>query len=415
MNLILKEKLQKFNDDIKGRFDNFDKKFNTLSKREKRYFKIILNQSGVLYLKSHPGLGKSATLKSIAKKMGMNYFDVRLSLVDETDVGLYPDVQTIKDEKGKDIKVLAHVVPEWSVKSNQAPSLIAFDEINRSRLEVRNAALQLLLERAIGTKFKFNSNVFMCACGNLGDEDGTDVDELDSALNNRLIHVRHDMPFDEWYESFAKDNIIPEINEYLKHNKSKLFVPPNYDEGGEEAYPTNRTWTFLSDHLLKNCYSLDKNGEIKVDREKLLEEANSEGASFIGNDIIRFIKFLEDYFTISIEDIIFNYDSVEDKLNKWKDKKSVDSFNRIINELSKFDYDKVREKESKNIVKFLKLCNEELIYSYIDFIFSIDGVDTYTSEEEDTIRHPLASELNNNFPHIIKKMVNTISETPDNF
>jgi hypothetical protein len=25
--------------------------------------------------------------------------------------------------------------------------------------------------------------------GNLGDEDGTDVEEFDSALNNRLIHI----------------------------------------------------------------------------------------------------------------------------------------------------------------------------------------------------------------------------------
>jgi hypothetical protein len=37
-----------------------------------------------------------------------------------------------------------------------------------------------LLEREIGTAFKFNDNVLMMSSGNLGDEDGTDVEEFDS-------------------------------------------------------------------------------------------------------------------------------------------------------------------------------------------------------------------------------------------
>ena len=38
----------------------------------------------------------------------------------------------------------------------------------------------MLHERGIGTEFKFNDNVLMIASGNLGDEDGTDVEEFDS-------------------------------------------------------------------------------------------------------------------------------------------------------------------------------------------------------------------------------------------
>jgi hypothetical protein len=33
--------------------------------------------------------------------------------------------------------------------------------------------------------------------GNLGDEDGTDVEEFDSALNNRLIHINHTLDVQE--------------------------------------------------------------------------------------------------------------------------------------------------------------------------------------------------------------------------
>ncbi len=140
-------------------------------------------------------------------------------MVDETDVGLFPVVDTITIEdfekvdgfgagmisevdpsqkKNVQIKTLKHVVPEWAIKANMKPSIIHFEELNRSTLQVRNAALQLLLEREIGAFFKFNKNVFMLSSGNLGEEDGTDVEEFDQALNNRLIHYTHDMPFPEW-------------------------------------------------------------------------------------------------------------------------------------------------------------------------------------------------------------------------
>jgi hypothetical protein len=49
-----------------------------------------------------------------------------------------------------------------------------------------------------GTAFKFNDNVLMMSSGNLGDEDGTDVEEFDSALNNRLIHINHTLDVQEW-------------------------------------------------------------------------------------------------------------------------------------------------------------------------------------------------------------------------
>lgn len=62
----------------------------------------------------------------------------------------------------------------------------------------------MFLEREIGAFFKFNDNVMMCSSGNLGEEDGTDVEEFDQALNNRLIHIEHTLPYPEWISTQLK-------------------------------------------------------------------------------------------------------------------------------------------------------------------------------------------------------------------
>ena len=186
--------------------------FSVLNDKEATYAKLIYPQSGVLFLTSEPGIGKSAILRSVAEKLDLEYFDLRLAMLDETDVGLYPDkaefMYEVIDKNGNKTvfseKMLKHIVPEWAVLSNKKPSLIHFEELNRAPLAVRNAALQILLERGIGFKFKFNENVFMCASGNLGDEDGCDVEEFDAALNGRLLHYKHKLDLKEWMEYFGR-------------------------------------------------------------------------------------------------------------------------------------------------------------------------------------------------------------------
>jgi len=156
----------------------------TLTPRERKYFMTMWPKSGVMYITSKPGIAKSAIAREIADKMGFKYLDIRLSMVDETDVGLYPNISTV-DNGGEMVKCLDFVVPRWAIEANKQPTIIHFEELNRAQLPVRNAALQILLERCIGTEFKFNDTVLMMASGNLGDEDGTDVEEFDNALNNR--------------------------------------------------------------------------------------------------------------------------------------------------------------------------------------------------------------------------------------
>ena len=321
-------------------------RLSDLTARERKYFMTMWPKSGVLYITSKPGIAKSAIARSIADKMGFRYMDIRLSMVDETDVGLYPSLDTVNGKKCLDF-----VVPRWALEANNQPTIIHFEELNRASLNVRNAALQILLERQIGIDFKFNNTVLMMCSGNLGDEDGTDVEEFDNALNNRLIHFSHTLGADEWIENFAKDNVHSVITSYIKAYPEKLYQNPTENT---KAYATPRSWKFMSDFIVGNF------GKDASPREflPLLQEV---AHGYIGNSAQRFIQYCQEMVNITIQDIIDRYDKIEKELDKYnRDKNS-----ELINSLKEHDIKKMSDKQLANVTKFLKRVGEDELTAYL--------------------------------------------------
>lgn len=351
--------------------DNFQERFSELTNKEKTYFNLMKSQSGVLYLKAKPGVAKSAILKNIADVMGMNYIDIRLSMRDETDVGLFPTLSEY-DHEGSTIKVLDHVVPKWAIDANSRPSIIHFEELNRAQPAVMNAALQILLERTIGTEFEFNENVLMVASGNLGDDDGTVVEEFDSALDNRLIHIKHELSTKEWLDSFAEDNIHPDIVAYINDRPGELYKEAN--DNSPHAYASPRTWTFLSDYIM-NTFS--KDGSIPT-TDEYYDNLIQVGNSFIGVTIVGFIKWLDDRMTININNIINDFENVEEIVSKWRSDNRRDKVTEMVNSLtsiSVMDIDKMASFQIDNIVKFLSYTSPEERVSYVMSKLSSDDYD----------------------------------------
>lgn len=317
-----------------------------LTDRERLYFSAMWPKSGVLYITSKPGIAKSSIARSIAQKMGFRYMDIRLSMVDETDVGLYPNISTAEG-----IKCLDFVVPRWAIEANKQPTIIHFEELNRASLPVRNAALQILLERQIGIEFKFNDTVLMMSSGNLGDEDGTDVEEFDNALNNRLIHYSHTLSADEWVKNFATEKVHSTITSYIKAYPERLYQNPTENT---KAYPTPRSWTFLSDFIINN---FGKNASPREFLPLLREIAHS----YVGNGAQRFLQYCEEMINISIQDILDRYDKIEKELDKYnRDKNS-----ELIQALKEFDIKKLSEKQLDNATKFLKRVGDDELTAYL--------------------------------------------------
>ena len=312
-----------------GQFD-----LSNLTKKQLIYWRMLYPTSGVLFLMSEPGIAKSATLRDLAEKIihvptgkNLRYIDLRLSMLDETDVGLFPDKgEYTFDENDESVTrtVLDHIAPRWAYLANEAPTLIHFEELNRAPLSVRNAALQILLEREIGYDFKFNKNVFMVSTGNLGEEDGTDVEEFDSALNGRLIHYKHTLSLKEWIEYYAKDNIQSPIINYLEKHIDKFYIGKKARKENESVYASPRTWTFLSDYITANYGSYDKNDNYVEPRiSDWIQDVASIAHSYIGATSSNFIKYLNDLLKISIDDILNRYSELKKNKVKFnRDKKS---------------------------------------------------------------------------------------------
>jgi hypothetical protein len=343
-----------------------------LSEKELEYFHIMNAMSGVLYIQGRPGVAKSAIARSIATKLDMQYFDIRLSMVDETDIGLYPNLSDynfeVRDAEGNVVtttsKVLDFAIPLWAALSNERPTLIHFEEMNRASLPVRNAALQLLLERAIGIKFKFNDSVLMIASGNLGEDDGTDVEEFDSALNNRLIHVKHDLTPTEWIESYANENVHPLIVSYIKAYPEEL-----YKRGKDEskAYATPRSWTFLSDYLKKRM-KLEGTPENNTERVRTL--VHKAAHSYIGNSQVKFVRYLEETMQLNIQDVLNNFEKVADRIQKAnRDKKS-----ELVGNLREMDVKKLKPNQIENLIKFTHILQEDELVAYLTHIID-NGMD----------------------------------------
>jgi hypothetical protein len=339
---------------------------NELTKIERKYWMLMQAQSGVPYIQGKPGFAKSAIFSSIAKKLGMEYVYFPLATTDEVDLGVFPSKKTIEYE-GKQREVQYTLTPEWAVKANQKPTILVFEEINRAPASVRNAALFILNERGLGySGFKFNDNVFMVSAGNLGEEDNTEVDEMDAAMMTRLIHVRHNMTLEDWKEGYANENIHPLILEFLTRNPAQMDTSNN-KKNSDSTFANPRTWTFLSDAIVSLFCEVDDNGKL-VDmgnNDDIAEFVANNGSSYIGAAAnIEFLKFIRDAVKFNYIDVLDSFDS--------KVKNHMTDFNRaviesVINDMTReltntkgeHEYIKLSEKQRKNFFKFIEFLDQD--------------------------------------------------------
>lgn len=361
-----------------------EEKLNKLSERERLYLDILMSGNS-LYLRGKPGMAKSAIGLSICNKIGIKYVDKRLSQIDETDIGLYPvlnDAYTKLEKLGKlkdlgyltvdefesikkplllsiknsQIELLHFAIPDWAFSANIEPTFIHLEELNRANQHVRNAALQLLNERQIGD-LKLNDNVLLMSSGNLGEADGTEVDEMDLALSNRLVILDHDLPYEEWISEYAQFHVWNIIIDYIRANAGEYYKMPN---DKEIRYATPRSWTNLSKFI-----------KFKLGKDPKLEEViplimnNGVGRGFIGNSITNFIRYCQEVSNININDILIRWTEVKNEVAKFNRAR----ISELISNLKYMDLMTLEDVQIKNLLKFLTSLrgagNDDELTSYI--------------------------------------------------
>jgi len=336
-----------------------------------KYERIIKSQQAILFAQGPPGMAKTAIFNYIANRQKWNYIDLRLATRDSSEViGIPQTFAKLKDGReipctalGSNTISIDEVVeyfikitpPEWAVKANERPTLVVFEELNRATLEVRNAALQILLERRVGESFQLNENVFFASTGNMGDladnkGDGCEVEEFDNALKGRLFFIEHFVTIDEWKLHFANENINPIIISFLESHPDHCFKLTE----DHNSYASYRGWTFLSNFIGKN----------ETDIEKIITDVNEFGMGYVGISYVIFSKYLDTKKKLTVKDILENFDKIKGILDQFPR----DQTNEVIENLKKIRYEKLSDKKINNLIKFLDTVHEDLRVSYFRFV-----------------------------------------------
>jgi hypothetical protein len=227
------------------------KKFENNSQLEELY-KVACDTTVSVIVEGDHGIGKSESVYSFAKKNNFHVEPLFLSHQEVADLIGIPTME--RDSSNQALTTWSK--PIWLHRLEEAAKqgkrcVLFLDELNRAQTEVRQAALQLVLDKQIhehrlpktvvnGVAF----DTFVVAAVNPSDG-YYQVDELDPALLDRFLHFKLHVNADSWIEWASSNNVHKTIIAYISNSKDKLYVK---DENAS-IFPTPRSWAKLSELL----------------------------------------------------------------------------------------------------------------------------------------------------------------------
>ena len=323
-----------------------------LKERERLILMKGVKQSITPFIHGAPGVGKSESTYQLAEEMGIGFIDLRLSQLESADLRGIP---TPNLERGSSVWLPPETLPFEAFKDLPLPEtfpinkgkkfkdggILFLDEFNRARFDVQQAAFQLVLDRAVGLH-KILDNWFIVAAGNLGEEDGTDVNEMDAALNDRFAHFNVQVNVGCWMEWAEANGVHPDVIGFINSKPNYLSKKFNEDD---DVMLTPRSWVKFSDILNQNA---DK--EISYVAEKV-------GPSIINGGTATFIKYLDTKTIVSPTDILNKYSQVAAKIKKMPRDQVYGLNEELANYVSK-NWEDAKDKEYKKTLKKAESSNK---------------------------------------------------------
>ncbi len=181
-----------------------------------------------------PGIGKSSIVRQIANDHDYDFIDLRLSLLDPTDLKGIPFFDSERNEA-------VWATPDFLPKGANTKGILFLDEINTAAPSVQAAAYQLVLDRKVGD-YELPEGWSIIAAGNRENDRGVTF-RMPPPLANRFVHLEMVVDFEDWkgwaYESGIDESVIG----YLTYDKSRLF---DFDPTrNEHSFPTPRSWEYV--------------------------------------------------------------------------------------------------------------------------------------------------------------------------
>ena len=187
-----------------------------------------------------PGIGKSSIVKDIANRNNLEFIDLRLSLLDPTDLKGIPFFDP-NSKKG------VWASPSFLPHDKDSKGILFLDEINSAPPAVQASAYQLVLDRKVG-EYELPKGWSIIAAGNRENDRGV-VYKMPPPLANRFVHLEMDVDIDEWKKWAYNNNIEDILIAYLSYSPESLF---RFDPNNlQKAFATPRSWSFV-DKILKS-------------------------------------------------------------------------------------------------------------------------------------------------------------------
>lgn len=201
-----------------------------------------MNRKRPVFIWGPPGIGKSEIVDSITQERSGYMIDMRLALMEPTDLRGIPVPNT---NTGLMEWLPPADLPTQELADQFECVVLFLDEMNQAPQSVQAAAYQLILNRRLGN-YRLPDNVLIVAAGNRESDRGVAY-RMPSPLANRFVHLEMTTDFEDWQNWAMTNDIDPEVVGYVTANKMDLM---NFDpRTASRAFATPRSWTFVSQML----------------------------------------------------------------------------------------------------------------------------------------------------------------------
>lgn len=201
----------------------------------------LVEQRVPTFLWGAPGIGKSSIVKQIAKSKGIGFIDLRLALMDPTDLKGIPFYD-------KDSHTALWAPPAFLPREGEG--ILFLDELNSAAPSVQASAYQLILDRRVG-EYELPEGWAIVAAGNREGDRGVTY-RMPSPLANRFVHFEMDVDVEDWRLWAYKNAIDDRVVSYISYKNEHLFT---FDAKSDtKSFATPRSWEYVNS-VLKSSVS----------------------------------------------------------------------------------------------------------------------------------------------------------------
>jgi len=200
--------------------------------------KSLVEQRVPTFLWGAPGIGKSSIVNQIASDMGIGFIDLRLALMDPTDLKGIPFYD-------KESHTALWAPPAFLPKSGEG--ILFLDELNSAPPSVQASAYQLILDRKVG-EYELPEGWAIVAAGNREGDRGVTY-RMPSPLANRFVHFEMEVDVQDWRLWAYKRGLDERVLSYISYRSEHLFTFNSKSD--IKSFATPRSWEYV-DKILKS-------------------------------------------------------------------------------------------------------------------------------------------------------------------